>query len=213
MMGSRPFGTYFEARVESFWEILKISVQARPGHLLTQPGLRPAAVLVPFFEKEGAPFLLLTRRSEGVQRHQGEIAFPGGCWERTDSDLYQTALRECREEIGLHPDAVTLVGRLDDHETVTGFSVAPFVSTIRYPYPFRLDRDEIAELVEVPFSFLMNPENGRRRTIPFGGRSRTIRSYLYEGNEIWGATAEMIHRLVLRIQEAVGDRVSGEERG
>lgn len=207
----RSLGTYFETRVASFWEALKTSVQSRPGRTLAGPGLRPAGVLVPFFEKGGAPFLLLTRRSEGVQRHQGEIAFPGGCWEQTDADLFETALRECREEIGLQRDAVTLIGRLDDHETVSGFSIAPFVSRISYPYSFRLDRREVTEVIEVPFFFLMNPENCRERTILFQGRSRLIRSYLYEGNDIWGATAEMIHRLVLRIQEAVGDHVNGEE--
>jgi 8-oxo-dGTP pyrophosphatase MutT (NUDIX family) len=195
--------------VEPFWEILKASVRARPGEILAKPDLRPAAVLVPFFEKEGIPFLLLTKRSKGVQRHQGEIAFPGGCWEPSDSDLYETALRECREEIGLGPEAVTLIGRLDDHETVTGFSVAPFVSIIPYPYPFRIDSREITALIEVPFSFLMNPENCRLRNILFRGETRTIRSYLYNGNDIWGATAEMIHRLVERIEERSSKKRNG----
>ncbi len=208
--GDHPLETSFEIDIASFWELLKAAVQARPGQTLAKPALRPAGVLVPFFEKGGAPFLLLTRRSEGVQRHQGEIAFPGGCWEETDADLFETALRECEEEIGLHRNAVTLIGRLDDHETVTGFSVAPFVSRISYPYSFHLDRKEVTEIIEVPFSFLLNPENGRPRTILFRGKSRLIRSYLYEGNDIWGATAEMIHRLVLRIHETVSQRVKGE---
>jgi len=198
--------------VEPFWEPLRRSVQARPGEILKKPGLRPAAVLVPFFEKGGVPFLLLTKRSEGVQRHQGEIAFPGGCWEPTDSDLFETALRECQEEIGLAREAVAPIGRLDDHETVTGFSVAPFVSMISYPYPFRLDPREITALIEVPFSFLMDPENCRLRNILSREKRRTIRSYLYEGNDIWGATAEMIHRLVERIEESSGKKVSGAKR-
>jgi 8-oxo-dGTP pyrophosphatase MutT (NUDIX family) len=201
MTGGRPLGTDAEARVEPFWEILKSSVKARPGEILAKPDLRPAAVLVPFFEKQGAPFLLLTKRSEGVQRHQGEIAFPGGCWETTDSDLYETALRESQEEIGLGRDAVTLIGRLDDHETVTGFSVTPFVSIISYPYPFQLDPREITALIEVPFPFLMDPQNCRLRNRLFRGKMRTIRSYLYDGNDIWGATAEMIYRLVERVEK------------
>lgn len=209
MTGGHPFGTDVKPRVEPFWDILKGAVQSRPGRILANPDLRPAAVLVPFFEKEGIPFLLLTRRSEGVQRHQGEIAFPGGCWEPFDADLFETALRECQEEIGLGRDAVTLIGRLDDHETVTGFSVAPFVSIISYPYPFRLDPGEITALLEVPFSFLMNPENCRTRSILFRGKARTIRSYLYHGNDIWGATAEMIYRLVARVQEGAGKRIHG----
>lgn len=194
---------------DSFWEVLHRSVQSRPGEILTRPDLRPAAVLVPFFEKGGVPFLLLTRRSEGVQRHQGEIAFPGGCREQSDADLFETALRECREEIGLHPEAVTLIGRLDDHETVTGFSVTPFVSRISYPCSFHLDRQEVTDLIEVPFFFFMNPDHCRERTILFRGKSRTIRSFLYAGNDIWGATAEMTHRLVLRMEEVVGAQKEG----
>lgn len=211
MTGGPPLGRDAEARVERFWEVLKSSVKARPGEILSKPELRPAAVLVPFFDKEGAPYLLLTKRSEGVQRHQGEIAFPGGCWESSDAGLFETALRECREEIGLERNAVTLIGRLDDHETVTGFSVAPFVSMISYPYPFRLDFREITELIEVPFSFLMNPENCRSRTMLFRGTERMVRSYLYNGNDIWGATAEMIYRLVARVQEGSGKRNARRE--
>lgn len=206
----RSLEAYLEMGGASFWELLRASVQERSGQVLTKPNLRPAAVLFPFFEKESVPYLLLTRRSEGVQRHQGEIALPGGCREEIDADLFETALRECQEEIGLDRDAVTLIGRLDDHETVTGFSVTPFVSRIRYPYPFQLDLREVTELIEVPFSFLMDPDHGCERTILLRGQSRTIRSYLYKGNDIWGATAEMIYRLVSRIQEHVGKRQNGE---
>lgn len=188
--------------LETFWDLLKVSVQIREALVLRKPELRSAAVLIPFFEKEGVPFLLLTRRSEGVQRHQGEIAFPGGCREPSDADLFETALRECDEEIGLAREAVARIGRVDDHETVSGFSVAPFVVRISYPYLFRLDHREVTALIEVPFHFFMNPRHCRQRTFLFRGKNRTVRSYLYEGNDIWGATAEIIHGLVARIQAA-----------
>ncbi|MDC4226518.1 MAG: CoA pyrophosphatase [Candidatus Manganitrophus sp.] len=156
--------------MEPFWDILKWSVQARPGYISQEAGTAARCGIGPFLRKGRDPLIsCLTKRSEGVQRHQGEIAFPGGCWEPVDSDLFETALRECREEIGLGRNAVTLIGRLDDHETVTGFSVAPFVSIISYPYPFRLDFREITALIEVPFSFLTNPENCRSRNDPFRG--------------------------------------------
>ncbi|MBI3805854.1 MAG: CoA pyrophosphatase [Nitrospirae bacterium] len=186
--------------LEQFWDVLTRSVEARKGLVLQKPTLRPAAVLIPFFEKEGAPFLLLTKRSGGVQRHPGEIAFPGGCLEPADADLFETALREGREEIGLEPKAVRLIGRLDDHETVSGFSVTPFVARISYPYSFRLDLREVTALIEVPFYFLTDPGQGRERTILFRGNNRTVRSYLYNGNDIWGATAEIIHGLVSRFR-------------
>ena len=169
--------------------------------MIEKEGLLPAAVLVPFFEKEGALHLLLTKRSEGVQRHRGEIAFPGGRWEPHDPDLFGTALRECREEIGLEPAAVHPIGALDDHETVTAFCVSPFVGVIPYPYPFHLDLKEINGLIEVPFRFLIDPENCRHRTILYREKPRTIVSYLYQGHDIWGATAEIIQGLVNIVHE------------
>lgn len=165
--------------------------------------LRPAGVLVPFFEKEDALHLLLTKRSEGVQRHRGEIAFPGGRWETQDAGLFETALRECREEIGLDPAAVQPLGALDDHETVTGFCVSPFVGLIPHPYPFVLDPDEINGLIEVPFSFLLDPANCRPRTILYRGKPRTILSYPYGEYDIWGATAEIIKGLVRIADESL----------
>lgn len=181
---------------EIFLEKLSAALRNRPRKILASERLRPAAVLVPFFEKEGALHLLLTKRSEGVQRHRGEIAFPGGRWEPQDAGLFETALRECREEIGLDPQAVKPLGALDDHETVTGFCVSPFVGRIPYPYPFLLDPEEINGLIEVPFSFLLDPENRRSRTLLYRERPRTITSYLYGEHDIWGATAEIIKGLV-----------------
>jgi len=187
--------------MEVFLENLSAALRSRTRKVLAGEHLRPAAVLVPFFEKEGALHLLLTRRSEGVQRHRGEIAFPGGGWEPGDAGLFETALRECREEIGLDPAVVKPLGALDDHETVTGFCVSPFVGLIPYPYPFVLDPEEINGLIEVPFSFLLDPKNRRSRTLLYRERPRTITSYLYGEHDIWGATAEIIKGLV-RIADA-----------
>lgn len=195
-------------RVESFLENLKASLGRRSRRILHQESLRSAAVLVPFFQKEGEPFLLLTRRSGKIQRHPGEIAFPGGRREARDADLFETALRETREEIGLDSAAVRLIGPLDDHETVSGFCVSPFVAVIPHPYPFRLDPTEIDGLIEVPFRFLLDPDRCQRRTILFRGKPRTVISYLYGDNDIWGATAEIIRGLVGIFQE--GDRYSGK---
>jgi 8-oxo-dGTP pyrophosphatase MutT (NUDIX family) len=182
--------------VDTLLEDVRRALEGRTPRRLENPALRPAGVLVPFFEKYGEPYLLLTRRSEGVQRHQGQIAFPGGCWEPEDSDLFETALRECEEEIGLSRRSVERIGALDDHETVTGFRVSPFVGVIPHPYPFRPDPREIQDLIEVPLSFLMAPESLQRRTISFQGKSRSIVAFPYGEHDIWGATAEMIEGLV-----------------
>ena len=188
--------------VDVFLERLAALLQKRQRKVIKKEGLRPAAVLVPFFEKEGRLYLLLTKRSDGVQRHRGEIAFPGGRSELQDAGLLETALRECREEIGLDPAAVKPFGALDDHETVTGFCVSPFVGLIPYPYPFLLDPKEIKGLIELPFAFFLNPDNGRHRTISFQGKPRTILSYVYQGHDIWGATAEMIEGLAGIVTES-----------
>lgn len=175
---------------------LKSVLQKRQRKTLGRRDLRPAAVLVPFFKKGGDLFLLLTQRSETLERHQGQIAFPGGCREIEDGDLFQTALRESEEEIGLDRDRVELIGLLDDQETVTGFAISPFVATIPYPYPFQLDFSETAGLIEVPFSFFGNPDHCRHQTVLIQERPRSISYYHYEGHRIWGATAEIIERLV-----------------
>jgi len=187
---------------EVFLENLSAALRKRPRKILAGERLRPAGVLVPFFEKEGALHLLLTKRSEGVQRHRGEIAFPGGRWEPQDGGLFETALRECREEIGLDPADVKPLGALDDHETVTGFCVSPFVGLIPHPYPFVLDPDEINGLIEVPFSFLLDPANCRPRTILYREKPRTIVAYPYGEHDIWGATAEIIRGLVRIVDES-----------
>jgi 8-oxo-dGTP pyrophosphatase MutT (NUDIX family) len=188
--------------VDAFLEKLASLLQKRQRKVIKKEGLRSAAVLVPFFEKEGQPYLLLTKRSDGVQRHRGEIAFPGGRSELQDAGLFETALRECREEIDLDPADVKLIGALDDHETVTGFCVSPFVGRIPYPYPFLLDPKEIKGLIEVPFQFLLDPENRRHRTIMFQDKPRNIFSYVYQDHDIWGATAEMIKGLVEIVLES-----------
>lgn len=177
------------------------SLRERPRKILEKETLRPAAVLVPLFEKNGELHVLLTRRSDGVQRHRGEIAFPGGRREPEDAGLFETALRECREEIGLDPAVVRPIGPLDDHETITGFCVSPFVGAIPYPYPFVADPKEISGLIEVPFQFLLDPENCRHRTILHQEKPRTIASYLYQGDDIWGATAEIIKGLTRIVSE------------
>lgn len=187
--------------MEGFLKNLTASLALRARKTLGGGALRPAAVLVPFFEKAGEFYLLLTKRSDGVHRHRGEIAFPGGRCEPHDPGLLETALRECKEEIGLDPAVVGLIGPLDDQVTVTGFCVSPFVGAIPYPYSFLLDPAEVTELIEVPFEFLMDPENCRHRTILFRDEPRTIVSYVYLGHEIWGATAEIIQSLVRIVHE------------
>jgi 8-oxo-dGTP pyrophosphatase MutT (NUDIX family) len=183
-------------------EQIRIRLEGRKRKTIRRRNLIAAAVLVPFFCKNENLCLLLTRRTAGVQRHKGQIAFPGGAREPEDKDLWVTALREGNEEIGIKPSDVLLVGQLDDHETVSGFRVSPYVVQIPYPYSFQLCSIEIAELIEVPWSFFQDPRNCRVYPVEFNGSPRIITSYLFGSYQIWGATAEIIRGLLRLTQDA-----------
>jgi 8-oxo-dGTP pyrophosphatase MutT (NUDIX family) len=157
-------------------------------------GHRRAAVLAPLFVRDGALWVLLTRRTESVERHRGQIAFPGGAEEEDDESLYRTALRETEEEIGVAPADVRYLGTLSPLTTVTDYYVEPFVGAIPHPYPFRLQESEIAELVEVPVPVLLDPNALERRAVP--GREGPVLFYHHGGHVIWGATASMLKELL-----------------
>jgi 8-oxo-dGTP pyrophosphatase MutT (NUDIX family) len=159
---------------------------------LSQDRATPAGVLLLLYEREGEPYIVLTRRTEGVEHHKGETSFPGGAFDSEDGDLLTTALRETEEEIGVRREDVEVLGRLDDIVTLTGFLVSPFVGVLRrWPYPFVANVEEVAELVEVPLRHLMDERNLERGTRRFGDRWWPVLSYNYGDHRIWGATARI----------------------
>ncbi|MEE8272047.1 MAG: CoA pyrophosphatase [Alphaproteobacteria bacterium] len=160
---------------------------------------RPAAVLVPLVERDDGLTVLLTRRTDTLAAHAGQISFPGGGVEPGDADELAAALRETNEEIGLPPDRVDLIGRLDTYVTRTGFRVAPFVGLIRPPLVLRLDPNEVAEAFEVPLSVIVDPANPRRDSRYFNGKDRYFYVFPYQDRYIWGATAGML----LNLREAL----------
>jgi len=152
----------------------------------------PAAVLLLIYEKAGEPYVVLTRRTEDVEHHKGETSFPGGAFDPDDGDLVTTALRETEEEIGVRPEDVEVLGQLDDIVTITGFLVSPFVGVLRTSsYPFVVNAQEVAELVEVPLRHLVDERNLEQSTRHFGDRWWPILSYKYGDHRIWGATARI----------------------
>ena len=160
-----------------------------------EPGQRPlAAVLVPLYEREGQYHVLFTLRTEHVEHHKGQISFPGGAADPEDPDLEFTALRETFEEIGVRPEDVEVLGRLDDIVTITNFLVTPYVGVVRgpVPYPFRHNEHEVAELLEVPLSHLMEEANFVQETREIGGRLTPTHSYRFGEHVIWGATARIL---------------------
>lgn len=170
-------------------------------HDLLPPGqpLRPAAVLVALVERAGGPQVLLTRRTEALRHHAGQIAFPGGRIEADDADPVAAALREAQEEVGLGAALSSPLGYLDPFVTITGFHVFPVVASVAGGFVPVPDPGEVAEAFEVPLGFLLDPGNVHSLDVDFQGRRRQVLEFRYGGHRIWGATAAMLvnfrHRL------------------
>jgi 8-oxo-dGTP pyrophosphatase MutT (NUDIX family) len=171
-------------------------LSSRQRKLIEHPPFSHAAVLVPLFKKGEDCHLLFTKRSEEVKYHKGEISFPGGVVDEEDSELISTALREAFEEIGLKENDVQIIGILDDIVTITEFIVTPIVGLFPYPYPFKVSVAEIAELIEVPLSFLLDENCFSEREIIRGGREEVIYNYQYGNHNIWGATAKILKQFL-----------------
>jgi 8-oxo-dGTP pyrophosphatase MutT (NUDIX family) len=154
------------------------------------PGLRKAAVLVPVYVKNGGLWVLLTRRTESLEHHRGQISFPGGSAEEDDDSPLDTALRETDEEIGVRAEDVKPLGTLSPLTTVTNFYVEPFVGAIPNPYPFRIAESEIAELVEAPIAALLDPNALETKMLP--GRDAPVLFYHHGDHVIWGTTARIL---------------------
>lgn len=164
--------------------------------------LTPASVLFPVVARPDGDFVLLTRRTEHLRDHPGQISFPGGRVEPEDTSAVHTALREAKEEIGLNPDHVEVVGFLPDYCTITGYRVTPVVAIVTPPFELTLDAFEVAGVFEVPLAFLLDPSNHQEHSIMRDGKPRKFFAVPYHDYFIWGATAGIIlslHRALSRL--------------
>jgi 8-oxo-dGTP pyrophosphatase MutT (NUDIX family) len=161
----------------------------------------PAAVLVPLVVRDATASLLLTRRTDHLHHHPGQISFPGGRVEEVDDSPVSTALRETEEEIGLDRSRVELLGALPDYFTGTGFRVTPVVGLVHPPFELRLDAFEVAEAFEVPLTHFLDPANHQRLSREFEGRTRHFYAMPYNDYYIWGATAGIIMSLYRLLHE------------
>jgi 8-oxo-dGTP pyrophosphatase MutT (NUDIX family) len=159
---------------------------------------RAAAVLVPIVLRPPLT-VMLTQRSHEMPSHPGQIAFPGGKIEDFDNSPVECALREAREEIGLEPRYVEVLGFLDSYRTGTGFQISPVVAFVRPGFSLTLDRREVLEVFEVPLAFLMDAANHQKHARPWRGRQRVYYAMPYEGRYIWGATAGMLKNMHQRL--------------
>lgn len=171
-----------------------------------QAGKSAAAVLVGLVVRDDGLRVLLTRRTEHLRDHAGQISFPGGRSEPEDANAEATALREAHEEVGLDPQRVELLGRLPEYATVTRYVVTPVVALVHPPIDLTLDAFEVAEAFEVPLPWLMTPAHHRRHVFTYDGGQRQFLSMPWRRRPheheyfIWGATAAMLRNLYHHLQ-------------
>ncbi len=164
--------------------------------------LRPAGVLVPVMDVDGALHVILTKRSSRLKHHPGQIAFPGGKVDPGDADTRAAALREAHEEIGLLPDSVDILGALPPHETVTGFMMEPHVGLVTGPVAFRPEPGEVDEIFTVPLSHVADPARFTVQYRRWRGTRRRYYTVPFGPYYIWGATARVLRGLADRLVSA-----------
>ena len=163
---------------------------------------QPAAVLVGVSPRATGAGVLLTRRSDGLRQHGGQVSFPGGRIEPGDASPAAAALREAGEEVGLPPTQARALGYLDPLLTITGFRVLPVVVLLDPGFQPRPEPGEVAEVFEVPLALLMDPARLEKIELEFGGRARRVFQYRYQPQRIWGATASILYNLRERLARA-----------
>jgi 8-oxo-dGTP pyrophosphatase MutT (NUDIX family) len=183
-------------------ETIRRVLSARKKVAVQDQSLMPAAVLLLLYPKDGEYCILLQKRTDGVEHHKGEISLPGGSRDLDDRDFLDTALREVHEEMGIRPEAVTVLGDLDDVVTRSQFGIRVFVGTIPYPYPFKPSPVEIAEVLEVPVAELLSSANRREEVRWVDGRVSKAYSYAYKEHLIFGATAQIITQFLELLPDA-----------
>lgn len=172
-----------------------------PGELPLDATRHTAAVLIPIIPEATGLQVLLTRRTEHLHHHPGQISFPGGRIDAGDANAEAAALRECEEEIGLLASDVELLGQLPDYATSSGFRVTPFVGLVSPRFEPRLDSFEVAELFAVPLRFVLSPSNFQQHRVRYVSGMRQFYAVPHHGRFIWGVTAGMLAMLAAFVGE------------
>lgn len=156
--------------------------------------LVPAAVLIALVDHPQGLSVLLTQRAAALKNHAGQISFPGGRIESTETAA-DAALREASEEIGLDRGAVDIVGYLPDHFVITGFRVTPVVSLVRPGFDLHLDPREVENTFELPLEVAFDVSRYRLRKRQIADQEFELYDIPYGERLIWGATAGMLQTL------------------
>jgi len=177
---------------EDFKKEIINKLSSRNKRSIDFPDFRKSAVLMLFLEKNNSPHVVLTVRSDKVSTHKGQVAFPGGSHDEDDKDFLETALRETYEEIGLHQSLIEILGEYDEYISIMGFHVYVFVGALKDIPEYNICEDEIAELIEVPFSLFYNEEYTKTERVLYDGNEYDVYYYDYNGITIWGMTARIL---------------------
>lgn len=181
---------------------LQVNGYRPPNYSPEEAPFRPkktAAVLVALLDLP-EPEIVLTRRAEHLPVHPGQVSFPGGAAEESDSSAVQTALREAREEIGLPSEITTPIGFLDRMDTISDYRVLPVVALVKPPVCWILDEREVAEVFTVPISIALDDSLYETRYFERDGTKYTLWSLKYKGFNIWGVTAAIMMNLIVRMR-------------
>jgi 8-oxo-dGTP pyrophosphatase MutT (NUDIX family) len=181
---------------------------------LTYSGVKPAAVLIPILNisgREDSPewHLLFTKRTDRVADHKGQVSFPGGRADQLDLNSETTALRESYEEIGLKPQDVQIIGKLENIITITNYLVTPVMGLIPWPYSFILEPEEVSRVFTIPMAWLADPSNHeihRRvsvRRSDFPHLRDVIYFKAYDGEILWGVSAEITVRFLTKLNAQI----------
>ena len=167
---------------------------------ITIEGFQRAGVLVPILHEAGGVRLLLTKRTEQVETHKGQISFPGGMVDAADKNIVDTALREVYEEVGIPRSSIETLGTLDDHPTPTGFIITPVIGIIENPPSLLPNMEEVAEILFVPLDIFLNGKNARTELREWRGKHHEVWFYEFGEHLIWGATAGIVRALLKKLQ-------------
>ncbi len=189
--------------MEPLFAQLAERLERRPGRPLHLPGLtlRESAVLVPLFVRDREPHVLFTKRPATLRTHAGQISFPGGGREDADATPLHTALRETREELGIPPEQVRVLGMLDETPTTTRFRILPFAGLIPADLRYTPSEEEIDEIIEIPLRHLLQPSIHRVEKRAVSDHETEIYFYEYGPHVVWGATARILRNLLLILRE------------